>query len=95
MVSTAVVRAAVVLAAVSDALGAPLGTDKVRKSLAVFGDIWALAVTANARVGEDGWVARVGIGGCAVVGVLQAYQRTLSFLGLTPTLYMDVSLSIR
>lgn len=78
--------AVVVVAAVGDALVAPLGADKVWQGLGVLGGIWRLAVAADAVVGERGCVTvvRLGLGG--VAGGLQADQRTLSELGIAPDL---------
>lgn len=62
MVLTTSRGAGVVAAAVGDALVAPFLADEEGERLAVFGDVGALAVGADAGVGQAAGVAGVGVG---------------------------------
>jgi len=86
VVGAAVVRAGVVLAAAFDALVAPFLANVEGDGLRVLGYVGGLAVCADAAVGEGIRVTCVGFCGGGVSGVLQADQRALGLLVVTPEL---------
>lgn len=85
VLSPAVTLAGCVASTSSYALGTVFSADEVWKGLRVFGCIGLLSISADAVVGQSGWVTIVGISCCRCDSwQLKAEQRAGCHLGLAP-----------